>query len=336
MSLSPRRSRWRGIFFFFIKHFEGGFVFKGWAEQKQPPADLSGSLQVESLQVSASRYEPQTPSNAFHWRPQTSLILFLLRSFLTVFSRSFEVCFACRVSSLAVVSRGGVLVDSWGIWRPQEPRCPVCRSPCRWPSSRTGLRPFQPRWHWRTREESPGTPPGIVQEPEGERGKGSGQRRRERGRKKEEIMSDTRASIVSTEGEFPFNHLLSWPKCTIQYLWVKNTELCYFCMSKPTIADCANFCSGYSRSSTPNWENNVCLDLSLYKMALPYWSRKGPPPNLSHKLEAHHCLEYHCIAVALRFPELELRSLTQTIKLYTKRTQTHRGVHIFFNHMMYF
>lgn len=169
MSPSPRRSRWRGIFFFFIKHFAGSFVFKRWADQKQPPTNLSGSLQVESLQVSASRYERQTPS--FHWRPQASLILRLWRRFLTVFSWSVEVCLACRVSSLVLVSHGGVLVDSWGIWRPQEHRCPVCRSPCRWPSSRMGPHPFPPRWRWRTREESPGPPPEIVQEPEGEKGK---------------------------------------------------------------------------------------------------------------------------------------------------------------------
>lgn len=145
------------------------------------------------------------------------------------FSRSLEVCLACQVSSLVLVSRGGVLVDSWGIWRPQEPRCPVCRSPCRWPSSRMGLHPFLPRWHWRTREESPGPPPEIAQEPEGEKGKGSGQRRRERGRKKQEIISDMPALIIWTAEELPFSHLpLSCPKVTIQYSWlwkVSNSEL---------------------------------------------------------------------------------------------------------------
>lgn len=105
-------------------------------------------------------------------------------------------------SSLVVVSRGGVLVGSLGIWTPRGPRCPVCRSPCRWPSSRTGPRPSRPRWRWRTRAGSPGPPPEIDQEPAGDRKK----QKKEAG-KKREIMSDMRASIVWNEEELSFNHL---------------------------------------------------------------------------------------------------------------------------------
>lgn len=120
-------------------------------------------------------YERHKPSIAFHHRPPTSLTPSIWRHFPTVFSLSSEVCLACFASSLGLVSHGGALVDSWGIWRPQEPRCPVCRSLCRWPSSRMGPHPFQPRWRWRTHEGSPGPPPGIDQEPE---------------RRKNEIMGD--------------------------------------------------------------------------------------------------------------------------------------------------
>ena len=139
-----------------------------------------------------------------------------LQPSLRVFSRSSEGSSSSLrcASSLAVVSRGGVLVGSWGIWTPRGPRCPVCRSPCRSPSSRTGLRPFRPRWRWRTRAGSPGPPPEIDQEP--------GKKKKEAG-KKREIMSDKRASIVWTEEELSFDHLplsRAQDKVTIESLWL--------------------------------------------------------------------------------------------------------------------
>lgn len=85
--------------------------------------------------------------------------------FLTNFLQSVEAFPASAVSVFFLVSRGGVLADSWGIWRLQEPHCPACRSLCRWPSSRKGPHLCRPRWHWRTREESPGPPLRTDQEP---------------------------------------------------------------------------------------------------------------------------------------------------------------------------
>lgn len=66
------------------------------------------------------------------------------RNVLTVFWQSLEACPSCFD---VLVSRGEVLGDSWAIWRPQGPHCPVYRWPCRWPSSTMGLRLSQPRWH---------------------------------------------------------------------------------------------------------------------------------------------------------------------------------------------
>lgn len=160
----------------------------------------------------------------FYWRPQPNS--------LTVLSRSSEVCLARCVSFLALVSHGGVLVDSWGIWRHREPRCLVCRSPCRWPSSRTGLRPFQPRWRWRTRAKSPGTPPEIVQEPEGEKGE------KEVGKGRGKEVQRTRKSFyahfdcLNWKKNFPsINFPFLVLRSKLQYsIYAKNTELCYFCI----------------------------------------------------------------------------------------------------------
>lgn len=134
-------------------------------------------------------------------------------AFIKVFSQSSEVCLACSVSSLVLVSHGGVLVGSSGIWRSQEPHCQVCRSPCRWPSSTMDLHLCRPLWHWRIHEASPGPPPGIDQEPIG--GKGRGQRKGKRGRKKKEIVSDMSWRGTSL-------HLLLYCRVfvfTIEYLW---------------------------------------------------------------------------------------------------------------------
>lgn len=144
---------------------------------------------------------------------------------LTVFSQSLEVCLACRVSSLALVSHGEVLVGSLGIWRPQEPHCQACRSPCRLPSSMTDLRLCQPQWHWRIHEASPGPPPEIAREPTG--GKWNGQRR-ERGRKKRKwwVISWRGTSLSPIVLYLYLQHKIYHNK------WARNTELSYFSVEK--------------------------------------------------------------------------------------------------------
>lgn len=167
----PSTSVKRNISFLYKTSWGWVCLLKDGLTKKQPPANLSGDVQVEELQVSASCHERQSPSNASHRGPRPSLTVCAPRgAFLTVFSQSVEVSLACGVSSLVLVSRGGALVDSWGIWRRREPRCPVCRSPCRWPSSRRGPRLCPPRWRWRTHGGSSEPPPEIARGPWGQRG----------------------------------------------------------------------------------------------------------------------------------------------------------------------
>lgn len=81
-----------------------------------------------------------------------------------------------KIKKAQSVERGGggggekftrveALGDSWGTWRSRGPRCPVCRWPCRWPSSRTGPRLCRPQWRWRTPSVWSRPPPGSDQGP---------------------------------------------------------------------------------------------------------------------------------------------------------------------------
>lgn len=149
VSLSPRCSHWNTSVS--IKSFEGNFVCKRWIHHHQTSLDACEQNNFNLSALKTSNSSKRTFGG------------------LTVVSKSWEVCLVCRVSSPVLVSRGGVPADSWGIWKPREPRCPACKSPCRWPSSRMGLHPFQPQWRWKTLEGSPGPPPEIDQEPDGDR-----------------------------------------------------------------------------------------------------------------------------------------------------------------------
>lgn len=132
----------------------------------------------------------------FHRRPWLAAppeAIFIFFS-LKVVSCSSEVCPASCVSPLVLVSHGGAPADSWGIWTTRGPHCPACRSPCRWPSSRTGPRPSQPRWRWRTLGGSPEPPPGTDREPD-----------RQRNARKTEIVNKTEEEH-SPSAPFPLLH----------------------------------------------------------------------------------------------------------------------------------
>ena len=129
-------------YFVSIKLSEDSLVSQRQADHQQPATNLwKPPRRFKSLHLDAKVRNLQ-----LHRRPRSAPSASSWGRSVTAFSPSVEVCLACRASSLALVSHGGALADSWGIWRPRELRCRVCRSPCRWPSSRTGLRPFPPQW----------------------------------------------------------------------------------------------------------------------------------------------------------------------------------------------
>lgn len=159
-------------------------------QNQQTPCESSKQNHIKSLHLVVSNLNFTDDLDV---TAPPGAIFFLLS--LKVVSCSSEVCPASCVSPRVLVSHGGAPADSWGIWTPRGPRCPACRSPCRWPSSRTGRRPSRPRWRWRTRGGSPEPPPGTDREPN-----------RQRNARKTEIMNKTEEEH-SPSVPFPLLHI---------------------------------------------------------------------------------------------------------------------------------